>query len=261
MDEKENSTLEQEDGLSLRDIFFIIRKHLIAIFCILICFTAFGYGYSKLQPKEYRSTGTMLVSLDDNSSTSTTSRYQFSTYISDTFVSFLSLDVVLTEASNELKGENVTISPREIKKGMSASLINDTLFIGVSYISQDAELSPKVVDAVMNAAIKISNEYRVDEQGNVVTDKDGNPVYKYILLKNNLAVMDEAKKSTLVSHTMKNMVIFFAVGLVIAVAYVSLREIFDTSFKSKSEVERYLGIPVLAGVPCYELKDEEKGGK
>ena len=51
----------------------------------------------------------------------------------------------------------------------------------------------------------------------------------------------------------ENTIIFFAIGCVIAFVYVLLRELFDKSFKSGDDIERTLGIPVIATIPDYDI--------
>ena len=48
------------------------------------------------------------------------------------------------------------------------------------------------------------------------------------------------------------------VGFVVAFAYVLIANMLDTTIKSAEDVEKYIGLPVLASIPEYIW--EEKGG-
>ena len=60
---------------------------------------------------------------------------------------------------------------------------------------------------------------------------------------------------------MRNTAIGLGAGVVLALAYVVIRELSDNTFKSTEEIERILDLPVLAGIPDYHFEDEKKGGK
>ena len=58
---------------------------------------------------------------------------------------------------------------------------------------------------------------------------------------------------------MKDVIIFTFIGIVVAVAYVLLNNMLDTTIKSPEEVEKNFGIPVLVSIPLIESFDNEKG--
>lgn len=251
--EKDVNPSQEEEGLSLKDIFYIIKKHLIAILVILVVFTGLGFTYSKITPKKYEACATMLVSVDNND-ISFTQSYQFSSYISQTFVAFIKEDVVLDEvvaASNDLLESETTAGKlRELKSNLSVSLVTSTLIINVKYVSSSPEKARDICNLVIQKADQIANRTET---------VNGEEIAQYRLLKNNLKMLTPAKNGVKVSSTVKNMVVFFAIGLVVAVIYVVLREIFNTKFKSSEEVERTLNLPVLAGIPEYEFSTKEEG--
>lgn len=246
MDEQERQALNEESrGLTFKDILFIIRKHWIAIVAFILCCTAAGFAWSKLETPVYQSSGTMLVSYESGSST-LTQDYTFSNYISSTYVSFIKEDLVMNQAAEELKSENPDITASILKSHTSVS--NSSLIIKVTYSSNDPKFAIDAVKTIINAAQEVAN-----------TEKDGKPVYH--LLYDNLKVLSNPEKSVKVSHTLRNTAIGLGAGVVLAFIYVVLREIFDNTFKSSEEIERMLGIPVLAGIPDYHFDDEKKGGK
>ena len=54
--------------------------------------------------------------------------------------------------------------------------------------------------------------------------------------------------------------IFAAIGLVIAVMYVLIANMLDTTIKSAEDVEKLFKVPVLANIPLYNFENG-KGGK
>ena len=60
---------------------------------------------------------------------------------------------------------------------------------------------------------------------------------------------------------MKDIIIFAFVGAVVAVMYVLIINMLDTTIKSEEEVEKNFGLTVLATMPLYEEDDNKRKGK
>ena len=262
MDE-EKRVEEESRGLTFKDILFIIRKHWIAIIAFIFVGAAGGFAWSKLEAPTYRSTGTMLVSYEGASNI--TQDYTFSNYITNTYVAFIKERVVLSTAAekvNELadSGEvSKKVTVGELSKNLSVSA--DSLILKVSYVAGNPNDSKTIVQTIIKTASEVADSVELDESGNPVLDDKGNtkPVYRF--LNGNLTPVSEAKEGTKVSHTMRNTAIGLGAGIVLALAYVVIRELADNTFKSSEEIERILNLPVLAGIPDYHFDDEKKGGK
>ncbi len=252
-----NQNVQSEnEGLSLKDIFYIIKKHLLAICLFVVVATGAGFGLGKVKNKispQYTSHATMMVSVDEG--VSLTQGYTYSKYISETVAVLLKEDAVIDPVAQELGMRSSTI-----KKNLSANLIQDTLIIRVSYTCTNPNEAITIINKVCDSAVTIANL-----PDPVDPSKD-----KYPLLHGNIAPVTYADNSkvTLASVTKKYTLIAFAAGVVLAAAYVVIREMFDNSFKSNAEIERELGMPVLANIPSYEIKDleeihkeKEMGGK
>ena len=254
MDEQEKQVVvtEESRGLTFKDILFIIRKHWIAIVAFVVCCTAAGFAWSKLEKPVYQSTGTMLVSYEGKNTT-IAQDYTFSNYISSTYVSFIKENLVMQKAADNVKeaGIDDNMSMGVLKANTSVS--NKDLIIKVTYSSNDQEKAQKIAQVILDTAQEVAN---------TTEEEDGVTKPKYHLLYDNLKVMSDAGKGVKVSHTMRNTAIGLGAGVVLAFAYVVLRELFDNTFKSSEEVERMLGVPVLAGIPDYHFDDDnKKGGK
>ena len=253
MDEQEKQVVvtEESRGLTFKDILFIIRKHWIAIVAFVVCCTAAGFAWSKLEKPVYQSTGTMLVSYEGKNTT-IAQDYTFSNYISSTYVSFIKENLVMQQAADNVKAAGIddNMSMGVLKANTSVS--NKDLIIKVTYSSNDQEKAQKIAQVILDTAQEVAN---------TTEEEDGVTKPKYHLLYDNLKVMSDAGKGVKVSHTMRNTAIGLGAGVVLAFAYVVLRELFDNTFKSSEEVERMLGVPVLAGIPDYHFDDNKKGGK
>ena len=56
---------------------------------------------------------------------------------------------------------------------------------------------------------------------------------------------------------MKYTLVGAALGIVFALGYVYIAHVCNKRFSSSEEIERLLGLPVIAGIPEYKFKDEQ----
>ena len=206
----------------------------------------------------------MIVSVENTDGMALNTVYSLSSYLTNTYVVFMKDNVVLESVETQLKdtyGDLVKLS--NLKKNLSTSIASNTLLMNLSFTSTSKEAAADILNCILASAEAEANTVAVDETtGNPKQDTNGNPVPKYKLLYENLAVLSQAnpERATQSTRTLKYTAIFFAGGIVLAFLYVLLRELTDNKFKNTREVEMLLGAPVFAGIPDYEF-DQENGGK
>ena len=251
MDELNNNVVEEESrGLTFKDILFIIRKHWIAIVAFLVACTAGGFIWSQVETPTYKATGTMMVYYKGDN-TAVTTEYSFSNSITNTVVGFVKTNTVLDEVSTQLElGNNLKISSEALSKNLTVTNSTGNLLITVSYTSSKKDEAVTVANKIIDVA---------RETADLKDPTTAQP--RFPMLDGNLSVVDYAKEGKKVSHTLRNTAIGLGAGVVLALAYVVIRELADNTFKSSEEIERILNIPVLAGIPDYHFDDEKKGGK
>ncbi len=231
---------QQPEGLTFRKLLSIMRRHWIAIVAFLVVGTGAGFLWAKLETPAYTSTGTMLVSYEGSTSIST--EYTFSNYISATYVKIIKEDLVMDKVS-----EKTGIKTSTLKSNTSVS--NTSLVIDVSYTDSDKDKAKEIAQTIIDTTQEVAN----------TVDAEGKPVYH--LLYDNLKVFSAASNGKKVSHTLRNTAIGLGAGAAVAFLYVVLFEVLDNKFRSTDDIERYLELPVLAGIPEYEFKDEEGTSK
>ena len=229
-----------EEGLTLRKLLFIIRKHWIAIVAFLVVGTGAGFIWSRVETPAYTSTGTMLVSYEGASSISTD--YTFSNYISNTYVKIIKEDLIMNKVSDK-----TSIPVKTLKDNTSVS--NNSLVIDVTYTDSDKVKSKEVCQIIIETTQEVAN----------TVDENDKPVYH--LLYDNLKVFSAASEGRKVSHTVRDIAIGAGAGTAVAFVYVLLRELLNNKFRSNEEIEQLLNLPVVAGIPEYHFDDEKKGGK
>ena len=136
---------------------------------------------------------------------------------------------------------NINVNEDDIRNNITVTSVEETELIEITVQNEDPTY-----------AAKIANEI-----AKVFTEKVAE-LYKI----NNVHIIDEAEIENTPSNInhVKDVVIFAAIGLVIAVMYVLIANMLDTTIKTAEDVEKLFKVPVLANIPLYNFENG-KGGK
>lgn len=231
---------EEESGITLKDIFYIIKKNIIVILSIIVAVLIVGSVYTfKIQKPVYQSSAEVMVSA--SSSDIEGQNYSLASYLTNTFVAYFKSDLVLDEVVNKLNEQNITVSSSEIKNNLDISIVNDSLILELDYTSPSINNSKIILNTIIDTAIEITNKENISE-----------------LLKDKIMVFSYGKDGQRVSKTMMNLALSLVIGVVIAFLYVLIKNAFDDTFKSKKDIEVVLNIPVIASIPHYEVKETKE---
>lgn len=231
---------EEESGITLKDIFYIIKKNIIVILSIIVAVLIVGSVYTfKIQKPVYQSSAEVMVSA--SSSDIEGQNYSLASYLTNTFVAYFKSDLVLDEVVNKLNEQNITISSSELKNNLDISIVNDSLILELDYTSPSINNSKIILNTIIDTAIEITNKENISE-----------------LLKDKIMVFSYGKDGQRVSKTMMNLALSLVIGVVIAFLYVLIKNAFDDTFKSKKDIEVVLNIPVIASIPHYEVKETKE---
>ena len=237
--------MEELDLKQLFKIFWNKRLHIIAI---ILLFLVIGsvYSFAFVKPK-YKSYTTLvlaqtdvMVSENEKQQGITQSDLTLNQKLVSTYSELVKTKNVLREVISELK---LNVEEEELKKNVTVKLVEDTELIQITVTNRNA------LDA-KNIANKIAEIFsdRIKE------------IYKI----NNITIVDEAEEATEpynINH-IRDLAIFMVIGLVVAVIYVLLTNLLDSTVKSAEDIEKELEVSVLASIPM--LKDEKslnKGGR
>ena len=130
-----------EEGLTLKDIFQIIKKHIIVILICVIGFSALGYVYSKVKAPTYQANATVLVQYEGGDpNTAITTEYSYSKYISDTLVVFIKEEIVLQKVVDKARAAGYyadsELEDHQIMKSIASriSVSNEALILSISFV-------------------------------------------------------------------------------------------------------------------------------
>ena len=234
--------MEELDLKQLFKIFWNKRLHIIAIILVsLVVGTIYTFAFVKPKYQAYTTLvlaqSDVMVPESDNQQGITQTELTLNQKLVPTYSELVKTKNVLREVIRELR---LNIDEDELRKNVTVKLVEDTELIKITVTNKDAE------DA-KNIANKIAEIFsdRVSE------------IYKI----NNITIVDEAEEATEpcnINH-IRDLAIFMAVGLVVAIIYVLLTNLLDTTVRSAEDIEKELEISVLASIPT--IKDETKINK
>ena len=231
------------EEIDLKELLTLFWNKKTQIILIVLIFILLGVIYTTgfVKPK-YTSSTTLLLATGNTSSntnTITTTDVTLNSKLVSTYSTLIKSKTVLRQVISNL---GINISEDELEKNITVSQEKDTEIIRISVTNADATTAAKVA----NEVAKVFSQ-RVSE------------IYKI----NNVQVVDQAEVDTIpsnINHT-KDVIIFAFVGVVVAVMYVLIANMLDTTIKTAEEVEKEFKVPVLASIPLYNFEPAKKGGK
>lgn len=221
--------------ISLKDIFLLIKKNLagIVIFmeCVIIVVSLFTFLFM-----EDQFTSSVVFSVVTKSEENP-----------DASISQSALNANL-QLVNDYK---VIVNSRTVKEATAARLgLEDLKGYSISVNSEGTSsrgINIKVTGPSAYMAANIANTLYLEFKEQV-----------YRLLKvENVAVIDSAIVPDKPSAPGREKIIILGAiaGVVLAIAFVIVRDILDTTIKTAEDVEKQLGLPVLAQIPKVEDDD------
>lgn len=229
---------EEIDLKSIIQMFWDRKVGMVII--ILLCIVA-GYVYTTFFVSPvYKATSTAILTSNaegkGDSGGVTPTEVTLNNSLLSTYREIATSDSVVSKVINNL---GLNISDSTIKKQISVTSATNSQVIQITVENADPSL-----------AAKIANEIR-----SVFTER----VAELIDMQN-IKPLDDAKVPTTPSNVnhAKDIVMFAAIGIVIAILYVVIANLLDNTVKSSSDIEKAVGLNVIAEIPVYEFNKGRK---
>ncbi len=232
-----NNRNNEEYTIDLMMMFNLLKKHVVFILIAAIIGGGLAYSVTRfLIPERYRATATVII---NNRATDSQyiypSEIQSSQDLAQLYSIIIKADNVLESVKKDL---DLDISNEELKNSIQVGLVGETQVVEISCTSTNPEYALNLVDKFVKYSKPVILE-KV-EAGSV---KDLN---EPALSNNGNPVSPNRKKNTAIG---------ILGGAVAAAAFIILREMLDTKFKTEADVTNTLGIPVLGVIPYVEGKE------
>lgn len=235
------------EELDIIELLYALKNKIKYIVITVVVFALLGLIYSKfLVTPMYKSSTTFVLSKskditiqsenNTNSEAITQNDITLNSKLVLTYSEIIRSKTIAKEVINSL-GLDMTIS--EFISGVSVTSKDDTELIEITVSNSDSKLSADIANSLAEVFREKVNEiYKID----------------------NLSVIDVAEPSDVPYNvgTIKNILIFAVIGLVLSCGVIFIIVYFDDTIKDEKDIESLLNIPVIASIP--KLEDESEGG-
>lgn len=235
------------EELDIIELLYALKNKIKYIVITVVVFALLGLIYSKfLVTPMYKSSTTFVLSKskditiqsenNTNSEAITQNDITLNSKLVSTYSEIIRSKTIAKEVINSL-GLDMTIS--EFISGVTVTSKDDTELIEITVSNSDSKLSADIANSLAEVFREKVNEiYKID----------------------NLSVIDVAEPSDVPYNigTIKNILLFAVIGLVLSCGIVFIFVYFDDTIKDEKDIESLLNIPVIASIP--KLQDESEGG-
>lgn len=222
------------EEISLRDLFYILRKWLALIIILTILAVAVSgiVSYFVLEP-EYQTFTTLMVGKPKDYMSENKIEYNdlmLNQKLVSTYGEIVKSRLVTDEVIENL---NLDVSFNTFRDKVSINLVKDTEIIKIQVTDTD----PMVSALIANETAKVFM--------NRVKD---------IMKVENVQIIDiaQAPKTPISPRPKLNMAIAAVLGLMAGVFIAFLIEFLDNSIKTPEEIEKHLGLPVMGAIPMIK---------
>lgn len=235
------------EELDLKELLQIFWEKKTQIILIIAIFAVIGVIYSLgfVTPK-YQSSTTLLLATNSSSDKTgtesiTTTDVTLNSKLVSTYSKLVESNKIVRKVISNL---SLNMDEETLKKSISVTAVEDAEMIQIAVKNEDPVLATKIANETAKVFIENVKEYYGME---------------------NVHVVDEAEipqEPANVNHA-KDVMIFAFIGVVIAIMYVLVVNMLDTTIKSEEDIEKISGLTVLATMPLYERTDNrrKRGGR
>ena len=233
------------EEVDLKEFIMLFWNKKVSIILITIIFMFIGIIYSVgfITPK-YTSSTTLLLatseSANSKTNTITTSDITLNSKLVSTYSELVKSKNVTRQVISNL---GIDETEDELRNSITVSSVKDTELIKISVTDKNA-----------------TNAYNIANEIAKVFTQKVSEIYNI----NNVQILDQAEVSSTPSNInhAKDVIMFTFVGLFVAIVFVLVANMLDTTIKSSEEVEKLCNVPVIASIPLYSFEiAKNKGGK
>ena len=235
------------EELDLKELFGIFWKRKLQIILIILIFIVLGVIYTVAFTTPMYSSSTSLVLASSNSTqktnTITATDITVNSKLVSTYSELVKSKNVLSQVKENL---NIDVNEDSLRNNVTVSSVKDTELIKITVTTKEPNYSAKIANEIAKVFTeKVKEFYNID----------------------NVQVVDQAEVSNVPSNInhKKDVIIFAFIGVAVAVVYVLIANMLDTTIKTAEDIEKEFKLPVVASIPIYnpELQNVKvkKGGR
>lgn len=220
---------EDEIEIDLKEIFFLLLyKWKMILMALLIGAVLFGAYHTFLMQPSYQADASIYITNTD--SMISFSDLQLSAALTEDYANIIKSRTVLNQVIDELE---LDLDYEELDELITVENPDSTHIIEMQVVCGDPELSRNITNALMNISI--------DQIYQIIGSSEPTVI--------DYSIAESVQDVT--PSIFKYMAIGGLLGAVAVCAVLIVRMLMDTTMKSEEDVEKYLGLPILAAVPYY----------
>ena len=232
------------EELDLKELIQMFWEKRVQIILITAIFIVIGiiYTIGFVTPK-YQSKTSLLLATNSSSQSNvngiTTNDLTLNSKLVSTYSDMVSGNKIIRTVISNL---GMNLQEEEVKKSISVKARDNADMIDIIVKNDDPVVAQKIANETAKVFIENVKQY-----------------YKI----ENLYIYDEAEVENEpynINHK-KDVMIFAAIGLVVAFGYVLILNMLDTTIKSVQDIEKISGATVLASIPIYDLAETKSKGR
>ena len=222
----------EEQVISISEIFEALKKRWILIVSITLVATLISgvLSFFVIKPTYETSTKVFIGKEESNVEGYNTNDIQMYQKLLQTYAETIKTNEVIQAA---IKNTNTNLTVEEVKKSLTVTPISDTQILQIKYQNKNPQVAKRILGNITDEFIILAKE--LVPNGNV-------RVIEAVQLPENPVAPNKKM----------NIAIAFLLGLMVSVGLVFLLEYIDNTFKSKENLEKELGIPVIGLIPSFE---------
>ena len=236
------------EELDLKELFNLFWSKKAAIILIILIFMVIGVIYTiGFTIPMYSSSTTLVLATSGNNDTNTNTtitatEITVNSKLVSTYSELVKSKNILRQVISNL---GIKVDEDNLRKNITVSSVKDTELIEITVKNENPAYSAQIANEIAKVFTeKVKEIYNID----------------------NVQIVDEAEVSDAPSNInhKKDVVIFAFIGMVVAVCYMLVTNMLDTTVKTAEDIEKGFKVPVLASIPIYETdiqKVKGKGGK
>lgn len=238
---KGKGTIDMEE-IHLKEIFQMFWNKKMSMIVIIILSMIVGMIYtSKFTTPMYSSSTTLVLATSEDAETTTNTTITatditINSKLVSTYSELVKSKNILREVMNHLE---VPMEEETLRKQVKVNSVKNTELIEIIVENEEARI-----------AAEIANEI-----AKVFTEK-----VKEIYNINNVQIVDYAEIASEPSNInhLKSAILFMEIGIVIAVIYVIIANMLDTTIRTVEDIEKNFNVPVLSSIPMIEKLSNER---
>ena len=218
---------DDEVEIDLRELYYALKKRVLVILAAVLAGAVIAGAATKLFiTPVYSATATMLV-LTKETTLSSLADLQIGSQLTKDYNILITSRTVLQDVVDEL---NLDMTYKELMECITIENPSDTRILSITAIDKDPKMAKKIADTLAKTSADFIGDKmevippKIIEVGKIATERTSPSV-------------------------MKNSAIGFLLGFLACAAIVVVYAVMDDTIKTEEDIEKYLGVSVLAKVP------------